>query len=248
MVSVISTAVSLIVIAIVYGGLQLWSEVPSTIFGNAVATVPLLLAQPQVGLGQARALALPQGGRALLDHGGRSASPSPSSARRWPATSASQYNLGPLRADGARPGGQRLVVRHLLGASSSSSSTSSSTSSSRSSTSTSTADEEVAEPTPRRPRRRRAVRAQSRKLSNCRGMPKSSALHAAITSWRSSRFLPGDPQLLALGLRGHPLEAQVLDELVELLGVVRRDAGPDGDLLAGRALLGLFDLARPRTP
>jgi putative flippase GtrA len=40
MVSVISTAVSLIVIAIVYGGLQLWSEVPSTIFGNAVATFP----------------------------------------------------------------------------------------------------------------------------------------------------------------------------------------------------------------
>ena len=40
MVSVISTALSLIVIAIVYGGLQLWSEVPSTIFGNAVATVP----------------------------------------------------------------------------------------------------------------------------------------------------------------------------------------------------------------
>jgi putative flippase GtrA len=40
MVSVISTAVSLIVIAIVYGGLQIWTEVPSTVFGNAVATVP----------------------------------------------------------------------------------------------------------------------------------------------------------------------------------------------------------------
>ncbi|HWF17001.1 MAG TPA: GtrA family protein [Acidimicrobiales bacterium] len=40
MVSVISTAVSLVVIAIVYGGLQLWSEVPSTVFGNAVATFP----------------------------------------------------------------------------------------------------------------------------------------------------------------------------------------------------------------
>ncbi len=40
MVSVISTAVSLFVIAIVYGALHLWSEVPSTIFGNLVATFP----------------------------------------------------------------------------------------------------------------------------------------------------------------------------------------------------------------
>jgi len=40
MVSVISTGVSLVVIAIVYGALHLWSEVPSTIFGNAVATFP----------------------------------------------------------------------------------------------------------------------------------------------------------------------------------------------------------------
>ena len=31
---------------------------------------------------------------------------------------------------------------------------------------------------------------QSRKLLNCSGMPKSSALHLAMTSWRSSRFLP----------------------------------------------------------
>ena len=40
MVSVISTAVSTLVILMVYGALHLWSEVPSTIFGNAVATVP----------------------------------------------------------------------------------------------------------------------------------------------------------------------------------------------------------------
>jgi putative flippase GtrA len=40
MVSVISTTVSLLVIAIVYGALHLWSEVPSTIFGNVVATFP----------------------------------------------------------------------------------------------------------------------------------------------------------------------------------------------------------------
>ena len=40
MVSVISTAVSLFVIAIVYGVLHIWTEVPSTIFGNVVATFP----------------------------------------------------------------------------------------------------------------------------------------------------------------------------------------------------------------
>jgi putative flippase GtrA len=40
MVSVISTAVSAIVIVLVYGVGHLWTEVPSTIFGNAVATFP----------------------------------------------------------------------------------------------------------------------------------------------------------------------------------------------------------------
>jgi putative flippase GtrA len=40
MVSVISTAVSTLVIVIVYGVAKLWTEVPSTIFGNAVATFP----------------------------------------------------------------------------------------------------------------------------------------------------------------------------------------------------------------
>jgi putative flippase GtrA len=40
MVSVISTLVSLAVIGIVYGVLHTWTEVPSTIFGNAVATFP----------------------------------------------------------------------------------------------------------------------------------------------------------------------------------------------------------------
>jgi putative flippase GtrA len=40
MVSVISSCVSLFVIFIVYGVLRLWSEVPSTIFGNVVATFP----------------------------------------------------------------------------------------------------------------------------------------------------------------------------------------------------------------
>ena len=40
MVSVISTAVSLIVIVIVYGVYHLWSEIPSTVFGNVVAIFP----------------------------------------------------------------------------------------------------------------------------------------------------------------------------------------------------------------
>jgi putative flippase GtrA len=40
MVSVISTGVSTMVIVIVYGLAHVWSEVPSTIFGNAVATFP----------------------------------------------------------------------------------------------------------------------------------------------------------------------------------------------------------------
>jgi putative flippase GtrA len=40
MVSVISTSVSTLVIVLVYGVGHLWSEVPSTIFGNAVATFP----------------------------------------------------------------------------------------------------------------------------------------------------------------------------------------------------------------
>jgi len=40
MVSVISTGVSALVIVLVYGAFHVWSEVPSTIFGNAVATFP----------------------------------------------------------------------------------------------------------------------------------------------------------------------------------------------------------------
>lgn len=40
MVSVVSTAVSFAVLGITYGLLQLWSEVPDTLFANLVATVP----------------------------------------------------------------------------------------------------------------------------------------------------------------------------------------------------------------
>jgi putative flippase GtrA len=40
MVSVISTAVSFAVLAIVFGVFRLWGEVASTVFANAVATIP----------------------------------------------------------------------------------------------------------------------------------------------------------------------------------------------------------------
>src|ERR1700730_8059815 len=40
MVSVISTVVSFSVLFLVYGVLRVWSEVPSTIFANLVASVP----------------------------------------------------------------------------------------------------------------------------------------------------------------------------------------------------------------
>lgn len=40
MVSVISTAFSLCLLAVVFGLLHLWSEVPSAIFANTVATIP----------------------------------------------------------------------------------------------------------------------------------------------------------------------------------------------------------------
>jgi putative flippase GtrA len=40
MTSVISTAVSLLVLGLVFGVLRLWTEVPSTIFANVVAALP----------------------------------------------------------------------------------------------------------------------------------------------------------------------------------------------------------------
>jgi len=40
MVSVISTVVALVVLAIVYGAFHVWSEVPSTVFANVVAAFP----------------------------------------------------------------------------------------------------------------------------------------------------------------------------------------------------------------
>ena len=46
-----------------------------------------------------------------------------------------------------------------------------------------------------------------------------------MTDWRSSRFFAGDPELVTLGLGLDALEAEALDELVQLAGLVGRDAG-----------------------
>ena len=64
-----------------------------------------------------------------------------------------------------------------------------------------------------------------------------------MTACRSSRFLPGDPDLIALGLGLHALQAEILDDLVDLLGVVGRDAGVESGCLAQRSPRGLFDLS-----
>src|ERR1019366_10589544 len=57
-------------------------------------------------------------------------------------------------------------------------------------------------------------------------------------------LLARDPELITLRLRGHALGPLVLDELVDLLGVVGGEPGVDGDLLPHRSLGGLLDLPR----
>src|SRR3954471_21667528 len=56
-------------------------------------------------------------------------------------------------------------------------------------------------------------------------------------------LLADDPQLVALGLGLDALEAQALDELVELTGLVRGDPGHDGGVLADGATRRLLDHA-----
>ena len=126
MVSVISTAVSLSSSLLVYGVLHLWSEVPSTIFGNVVATFPSYWLNRKWAWGKsgrshfwkevvpfwilaAVGIAFSILGAALARH------------------IAIKYNLDHVEPTRGRAGGQRHVVRHLLGRSSCCSSTSSST-------------------------------------------------------------------------------------------------------------------------
>ena len=114
MVSVISTAVSLFVILIVYGVLRLWSEVPSTVFGNVVATFPSYWLNRKWAWGKhgrshflkevvpfwtlaAIGIAFAIVGASLAKHIGAGAQP------------------GPRGADAARAVRQRHVVRDLLG-------------------------------------------------------------------------------------------------------------------------------------
>ena len=114
MVSVISTAVSAIVIVLVYGVFHLWSEVPSTIFGNVVATFPSYWLNRRWAWGKrgrshlvkevlpfwimaALGIAFSIVGAALARHIGM------------------HFNLSHLEQTVRGPGGQLLVLRRLLG-------------------------------------------------------------------------------------------------------------------------------------
>ena len=186
MVSVVSTVVAFGTLAIVFGVLHLAGPIESTVIANVVAVVPNYYLNRKWVWGKggrshlmkeivpfwamsAIGIVVSIFGAAIARHIGIEAPPQP------------------LRADRGGPGGQHLVVRASSGSSSSSSSTAcSKCTRSRSSTSWWKRPDR-----PRRPTGRRAGGpSQSRKLLNCSGMPKSSALHAAMTACRSSRFFP----------------------------------------------------------
>src|SRR4051794_3305764 len=58
-------------------------------------------------------------------------------------------------------------------------------------------------------------------------------------------LLAAHPELVALDLVRHAFEAELLDELADLLGLVGGDPDVERDGLAHRALRRLFDLAVP---
>ena len=192
MVSVISTAVSLFVIALVYGVLHLWGEVESTVFGNFVATFPSYWLNRKWAWGKhgrshfmkevvpfwvmaALGIAFSIVGAALARH------------------IAIKYNLDHFETTVLVLVANVAFVRHLLG---------------RQDAGVQPSVPDRARGVRRAPhaRRARGVRRRQTPLtgwfgrapsvvspgscSNCKGIPKSSALHFAITSWRSSRFLP----------------------------------------------------------
>ena len=74
-------------------------------------------------------------------------------------------------------------------------------------------------------------------------MPKSSSRIAWMTDLQVVALLAAHPELLALDLALHALEAERLDELVDVRGLVPGDAGHEGDVLADRAAGGLLHLA-----
>ena len=67
---------------------------------------------------------------------------------------------------------------------------------------------------------------QSLKFWNCRGMPKSCSLQRLDHRLEVVALLARDPELVALGLRRHALQVQVLDELVESSWRDRRRCRP----------------------
>ena len=189
-VSLISTVVSQITLILVFGVYHLMSEVPANILANVLATVPSYALNRRWVWGKSGQVALLEGGGALLD-------PLLRRPRLLEPCRLARRRLRPGAPPAATVGTALLVnvanlleLRHPV-------------------------DREVRDlqqALPRRPDRirgaprregggglRRAPELstepeavpglQSRKLLNCSGMPKSSALHLAITSWRSSRFL-----------------------------------------------------------
>ena len=227
--------------------LHLWGEVESTIFGNVVATFPSYWLNRKWAWGKhgrshfmkevvpfwvmaALGIAFSIVGAALARH------------------IAIKYNLDHFETTVLVLVANVVVVRHLLGrqdagvqppvpAPSSTSSTSTSRRKSKRSRKTSNPADGGGVSAAGRPG------GQSRKLSNCRGIPKSSALHCAITSWRSSRFLPVTRSWSPWVWEDTPLRPRSLMNLFNRFAWSDEMPARMDDLLAGRALLGLLDLA-----
>ncbi len=89
---------------------------------------------------------------------------------------------------------------------------------------------------------------QSRKFVNWRGTPKSPSLQLGDHRLQVVSLLAPDAQLVTLGLALDALEAEILDELVQLARLVAGDARVERDRLAHRAAGGLLDLAVLEAP
>ena len=92
-------------------------------------------------------------------------------------------------------------------------------------------------------RARCAGAGQLRKFSNCSGMPRSAPFRAAITRLQVVTLLARDPHRVALRLAGDALRRLLLDQLVDLAGLVGGDADLDRRHLADRLVAGLLDVA-----
>ena len=238
MVSVISTAVSFIVLALVYGVLRLWTEVPSTVFANSVATFPSYWLNRQWAWGKsgrshfvkevvpfwtmsAIGIAFSIVGASVARHIGI------------------KYQLDHLSLTivvlvaNVLSFGVFWVLKLLLF---------------NRIFHVSELEEveehlEMEEP-------RRAPRSADPsptgisvpEVDELEGDPEVLALARGDDRLEAVALLAGDPQLVPLRLRAHALQVLVLDEPVDPPGVVRRDPCLDADALARRALGGLLDL------